>query len=92
VAESAHRLDDYAAESPGLEEDPFADLVVEALDVHIKQGRRRTKHREAGDGKGPVSKPCKQQTCSVCSKPRHNRLRCQRLQILKGDAIGLGVI
>lgn len=37
------RLDDYAAESLSLEEDPFADLVVEALDVYIKQGRRRTK-------------------------------------------------
>jgi hypothetical protein len=86
------RLDDYAAESPSLDEDPFADLVVEAPDVHIKQGRRRTRRREAGDGKGPVSKPRKQQTCSVCSEPGHNRLRCQRLQILEGDAIGLGVI
>jgi hypothetical protein len=53
---------------------------------------RHAKRRQASDGKGPLSKTPKQQTCSVCSEPGHNKKRCTRLQILEGDTVGLGVI
>jgi hypothetical protein len=87
------QLDDYAVvDNPSLDEDPFADLVVDAPDVPQQSGRQRTKRREAGDGKGPLLKPRKLQTCSVCSEPRHNKLTCKCLQILEGDTLGLGVI
>jgi SWIM zinc finger len=89
------RLDDYAVQESGsstLDEDPFADLVVDPPEVPRRSGRQRTKRREAGDGKGPLSKPQKPQTCSVCSEPGHNKLRCKRLQILEGDTPGLGVM
>jgi hypothetical protein len=38
------------------------------------QGQRRTKRREAGDSKGPLPKPRKAQTCSICSETGHNSL------------------
>lgn len=51
------QLDDYAVENHlPLDDDPFADLVIEAPNVPRKAGRPRTKRREAGDGKGPLSK------------------------------------
>ena len=85
-------LDTYAVDNPLLlNEDPFADLVVEAPDVPRQQGRR-AKRRQAGDGKGPLFKPPKQQTCSACSEPGHNRKTCTCLQILEGNTAGLGVI
>jgi hypothetical protein len=89
------RLDDYAVVENGsssLDEDPFADLVVDPPDVPRRSGRQRTKRREAGDGKGPLVKPQKPQICSVCSKPGHNKRKCKRLQILEGDTLGLGVM
>jgi hypothetical protein len=70
-------LDDYAVIEtgfPSLDEDPFADLVVDPLDVPRRSGRQRTKRREAGGGKGPLSKPWKPQTCSVCSEPGHKMI------------------
>lgn len=62
------RLDDYAAvenRSSTSSEDPFADLVVDPPELLRRSGRQRTKRREAGDGKGPLVKPQKQQACSV---------------------------
>lgn len=39
-------------------EDPFADTTtLTAPEVQKLPGRRRTKRREAGDGKGPLVKP-----------------------------------
>jgi hypothetical protein len=84
-------LDTYIVDSPPLDEDLFADLVVEALEVPKQRGRR-AKRRQAGDGKGPLFKAPKPQTCRVCNEPGHNRKTCSRLQILEGDTAGLGVI
>jgi hypothetical protein len=84
-------LDTYIVDSPPLDEDPFADLVVEALEVPKQRGRR-AKRRQAGDGKGPLFKALKPQTCRVCNEPGDNRKTCSRLKILEGDTAGLGVI
>jgi hypothetical protein len=86
------RLHEYA--QPEWDpEDPFADTTtLTAPEVQKLPGRRRTKRREAGDGKGPLVKPRKQQTCSVCSETGHNKLTCKRLQTLEGDTLGLGVL
>jgi hypothetical protein len=84
-------LDTYIVDSLPLDEDPFAHLVVEALEVPKQRGWR-AKRRQAGDGKGPLFKAPKPQTCRVCNEPGHNRKTCSRLQILEGDTAGLGVI
>jgi len=84
------RLDEYAKPSWDPE-DPFADTVA-LPEVQKLPGRRRTKRREAGDGKGLLVKPRKAQTCSVCSATGHNKLRYKRLTILEGDTAGLGVL
>jgi hypothetical protein len=86
------RLNEYA--EPNWDpKDPFADTnAVALLEVRKLPGRRRTKRRKAGDGKGPLVKPRKAQTCSVCSATGHNKLRCTRLTILEGDTAGLGVL
>jgi hypothetical protein len=85
------RLDDYA--EPNWDpEDPFADTSVAPLEVQKLPSRRRTKRREAGDGKGPLVKPRKVQTCSVCSIAGHNKRKCKRLTVLEGDTAGLGVL
>lgn len=82
---------DNAMDLP-LDEDPFADIVIDPPVMPKHQGRRRTRRREAGDGQGPVSKPQKPQACSVCSEPGHNKSTCKRLTILEGDTLGLGVL
>ena len=46
-------LDTYIVDSPHYNEDPFADLVVEAPEVPRQRGRR-AKRWETGDGKGPL--------------------------------------
>jgi hypothetical protein len=74
-----------------LDEDPFSNLVIRALEVPRRRGRP-SKRRQASDGKGPLFKAPKPQACSVCSEPRHNRKTCSRLQILESDTAGLGVI
>jgi hypothetical protein len=88
-------LDTKVVDNPPLgeepSEDPFANLVVEAPKVPQRRGRR-SRRRQAGDGKGPLFKVPKPQACSVCSEPGHNRKTYNRLQILEGDAAGLGVI
>jgi hypothetical protein len=74
-------------------EDLFADTIqIAAPEVQKLPGRRRTRRREASDGKGPLVKPRKAQTCSVCGATRHNKLRCKRLTILEGDTARLGVL
>jgi len=57
-----------------------------------KQQGRRVKRQQASDGKGPLFKALKPQTCRACNEPGHNRKTCSRLQILEGDTAGLGVI
>ena len=56
----------------GLDDDPFADLVVELPPVPKKRGRKQ-KRREAGDGKGPLEKVQKAPGHSVCDEPGHNK-------------------
>jgi hypothetical protein len=85
------RLDDYA--KPNWDpEDLFTDTSVAPPEVRKLPGRQRTKRREAGDGKGPLVKLRKVQTCSVCSIARHNKRKCKRLTVLEGDTAGLGVL
>jgi len=71
-------------------EDPFAE-PLKPPEVQKLPGRRRTKRREAGDGKGPLVKPRKKQECSVCGKDTHNRRKCTRLTELERGTAGLGV-
>lgn len=75
----------------GEDEDPFADLVVEPPVIPKKKGRKG-KRRQAGDGKGPLHKHQKPQTCKVCGEQGHNRLTCTKLTELEGGAPGMGII
>jgi hypothetical protein len=49
------RLDESTTITTNLDDDPFADLVVEPPAISKKRGRP-PKRREAGDGKGPLQK------------------------------------
>jgi hypothetical protein len=84
-------LEDFTTITTDLDEDPFADLVVEPPAVSKKRGRR-PKRREAGDGKGPFQKVQKPQVYSVCYELGHNKKRCKELIRLEGNSIGIGII
>jgi hypothetical protein len=89
------RLDEFTTtcnntRATGLDDDPFADLVVEPPPVPEKRGRKQ-KLREAGDGKGPLEKVQKPKVCSVCDEPGHNK-KCKMLIRLEGESARLGII
>ena len=83
-------LNEYTATDLDFE-DPFADIEVEPPPIPKKRGKQ-AKRREAGDGKGPLYKPQRQQVCSICSVAGHNKLKCKKLLRLEGEASGLGVL
>jgi hypothetical protein len=86
-------LDDYKARpaGPARSLDPFADLVVDPLEV-LKLCGRQKKRREAGDSKGSIKQLSKLQTCKVCNEPGYNKATYKRLIQLEGESIRLGVI
>jgi hypothetical protein len=58
----------------------------------LKQKGKKTKRREAGDGKGLLDKIYKPQVYKACGEEGHNRRTCKALVILEGSAPGLGII
>ena len=85
-------LDEYTAGPTDPDfEDPFADIEVEPPPVPKKRGKQG-KRREAGDGKGPLHKPQREQVCSICSVVGHNKKKCKKLLRLEGEASRLGVL
>jgi hypothetical protein len=86
------RLDEHTTSSIDSDvDDPFRDIVVEPPPVPKKRGKQQ-KRREAGDEKGPLQKAQRNQVCSQCDQPGHNKKRCRKLTILEGDSIGLGLL